>query len=117
MTQSGQPDPKEIVVQTYENIQVVDDGGQKALQAVLTLGEITDLIKTGGVKIGNPRPDHDVVGTTRQGTLRYRKTASRVKDWPTRCSATRPFSATSPGTSRRALTTSSTRGSAASSCT
>lgn len=81
MTQSGQPDPKEIVVQTYENIQVVDDGGQKALQAVLTLGEITDLIKTGGVKIGNPRPDHDVVGTTRQGTLRYRKTASRVKDW------------------------------------
>jgi hypothetical protein len=68
-------------MRTFKNVQVIDDGGREVIQAVMTLKEITDMISTGEVKIGNPRPDHDQLPVGKKGTLRYRKTATRVKDW------------------------------------
>jgi len=43
----------------------------------IAVDDIVNMINTREIVIGNPRPDHDRVGTK----LRYRKTAQRVKDW------------------------------------
>jgi hypothetical protein len=65
----------------WTNVQVVDDAGHEALQVVVTVDEVVDMLKTGELEIGNPRPDHDLIPVGKKGVLKYRKTAQRVTDW------------------------------------
>ena len=39
---------------TFKHIQVIDDGGTKVLQAVITLGEICELIDSGRSRSATP---------------------------------------------------------------
>lgn len=68
---------------TFEHVNPVDDGGHLAAELVLKAGEFVGLVDDGRIKIGNARPDHDIV-TLKSGKERYRNTSKRQKEWTDR---------------------------------
>jgi hypothetical protein len=64
----------------FNHVNFVDDGGLLAAEMVLTGGEIVALANSGRLRVGNARPDHDIV-TLKSGKERYRRTTARQKDW------------------------------------
>jgi hypothetical protein len=59
-----------------------EDGGRTVWEAVVTVADIYALVSGNALKIGNIRPDHEIIGYEPDGvTPRYANTSARISDW------------------------------------